>query len=144
MKNIIILFLIFSTNYSFSQTEGKETAYLLFNSQSNENCIIDDGSGNSLNLNKFRKEFQGDHIYFRICDEIFTVHKTKSFRDTCSIKALDNIKVVDFEYLIKKYNSSNEFKHHVFNKIYFMEKVSKDKMIRYEVTWIDEIIMIDD
>lgn len=135
---------MFSNIYSFSQTEGKETVYLLFNRQSKEKCIIEDGSGNSLNLNKFRKEFQGNHIYFRICNEIFTAHKTKNSKDTCSIKALDNLKIVNFEYLLDKYNSFNEFKHHVFDKVYLIEKISKDKIIKYEVTWIDKIIMIDD
>ncbi|WP_225037257.1 hypothetical protein [Winogradskyella sp. SM1960] len=144
MKNIVTLFLIFSTICSFSQTEEKETVYLLFNRQSKEKCIIEDGSGNSLNLKKFRKEFQGKYIYFKICNEIFTAHKTKSFKDTSSIKILDNLKIINSEYLLNKYNSSNEFKHHVFDKVYLIEKISKDKIIKYEVTWIDEIIMIDD
>ena len=144
MKNIVTLFLIFSTIYSFSQTEEKETVYLLFNRQSKEKCIIEDGSGNSLNLKKFRKEFQGKYIYFKICNETFIAHKTKSFKDICSIKILDNLKIVNSEYLLNKYNSSNEFKHHVFDKVYLIEKISKDKIIKYEVTWIDEIIMIDD
>ena len=145
MKNITLIFLLVSSLICFSQErKKKEIIYILFDDQSNEKCIVEDGSGNSSNINKFKKEFQGDYIYFRICDEIFTTHKTKSFKDTCSIKALDNLKIVDFEYLLNKYNSLYEFKHHVFDKIYFIEKISKDKIIKYEVAWIDEIIMIED
>jgi hypothetical protein len=144
MKNIVILFLTFLPLYSFSQKKEKETAYLLFNSQSKERCVVEDGSGNSQNLNKFRKEFQGNYIYFKICDEIFSTHNSKSLKETCSIKYLEKIKLVDFDYLVKKYNSVYEFKHHVFDKIYFIEKISKDKIIKYEVTWVDEMIMIDD
>lgn len=144
MKNLTLIFLLVSSLICFSQEKKKDTIYILFNDQSNEKCIVEDGSGNSSNINKFKKELQGDYIYFRICDEIFTTHKTKSFKDTCSIKALDNLKFVNFEYLLNKYNSLYEFKHHVFDKIYFVEKISKGKIVKYEVDWIDEIIMIED
>ncbi|MFD0992833.1 hypothetical protein [Tenacibaculum geojense] len=146
MKNLTLILFLVSTLMCFSQERKKETVYILFDNQSNEKCIVEDGSGNSLNVNKFRKEYEdyGNIINFKICNETFGFNKTKSFKDTCSIKALENIKLVDFEYLIKKYNSLNEFKHHVFDKIYFVEKISKNKIIKYEVGWVDEIFMIED
>lgn len=144
MKNLTLIFLLVSSVFCFSQNDKKEIVYLFFDLKSNENYLLEDGSGNSKKVKKYRKEFQGNHIYFKICNETFTTHKTKSFKDTCSIKSIDNIEFVDFEYLIKKYNSSNEFKHHVFDKIYFVEKISKNKIIKYEVAWIDEIVMIED
>ncbi|WP_299127858.1 hypothetical protein [uncultured Winogradskyella sp.] len=124
----------------------KETVYLLFDKQNKEQCLIEDGSGNSKYTNKYRKEYwsNGNIINFRICNERFTSHRTKSSIDTCSAKALDNIKLVDFDYLQKKYDSVYEFKHHVFEKIYFIEKISEDKIIKYEVNWVDSIMMIQD
>jgi len=143
MKKITLTYLLLTTLLCFSQNVKKETVYLLLDLKSNEKCIVEDGSGNSKYVNKYRKEFQVDYIYFKICDETFTTHETKSFKDTCSIKALDNLKIVNFEYLIKKYNSLYQFKHHIFEKIYFIEKISKEKIIKYEVTWIDDILMIE-
>lgn len=144
MKNLTLILFLISTLTSFSQEKKKETAYILFDPLSKEKCKIPVEGKGYQKLNKFRKEFQGDYIFFKICDETFSTHKTKSYRDTCSIKALDNIKTTDYEYLIKKYDSLNEFKHHVFDKIYFIEKISKDKIVKYETTWIDQILMIDD
>lgn len=144
MKNLTLILFLISTLTSFSQEKKKETAYILFDALSKEKCKIPVEGKGYQKLNKFRKEFQGDYIFFKICDETFSTHKTKSYRDTCSIKALDNIKTTDYEYLIKKYDSLNEFKHHVFDKIYFIEKISKDKIVKYETTWIDQILMIDD
>lgn len=143
MKNVILILLIFSYTFCFSQKDKKETVYLFFDKLNKEKCQVPVEGKGYLNLNKFRKEFQGDYIYFKICDETFSTHKTKTFKDTCSIKSLEKIKLVDLDYLVKQYNSVYKFKHHVFDKIYFIEKLSKDKIIKYEVTWIDEIIMID-
>ena len=148
MKTIILsLFLIVSfTCFSQKQAKEKETVYLLFDEQSKEKCKVDVEGKGFLNMNKFRKGYwdNGNIIVFKICDETFTTHKTKSYKDTCSVKALDNLKFVDFDYLVKKYDSVYEFKHHVFEKIYFIERISKDKIIKYEVGWIDDIIMIED
>ncbi len=144
MKNLTLILFLVSTLLCFSQQEKKETVYLLFDKQSKEKCKVPVEGKGYLNLKKFRKEFQEDYIYFRICDEIFTAHKIKSFKDTCSVKTLNNLKLVDFDYLVKRYNSVNEFKHHIFDKIYFIEKLSDNEIIKYEVTWVDEIIMIDD
>lgn len=143
MKTIALIIFIFYNLSLFSQSQKKEIVYLLFEANKEE-CLIEDGSGNYRCLNKYRKEYDKDIIRFRICDELFTFHRYKGNKDTCSIKALDNLKLVDFDYLVKKYDSVYEFKHHVFEKIYFIERISKDKIIKYEVGWIDEIIMIED
>jgi hypothetical protein len=144
MKNITTLILLLFSIVLYCQNEKKEIVYLLFDAQSKEKCQVPvEGKGHQ-KLNKFRKEAQGEYIYFKICDESFSTHKTKSLKDTCSITYLEEIELVDLNYLIKKYNSENEFKHHVFDKIFFVEKISKDVVVKYQVTWVDEIIMIDD
>ncbi len=148
MKTIALsLFLIVSfTCFSQKQVKEKEIVYLLFDEQNTEKCKVAVEGKGFVYMNKFRKEYwdNGSIIVFKICDETFTTHKTKSFKDTCSIKVLNNTKLVDFDYILKKYNSENEFKHHVFDKIYFIEKISGDIVIRYEVNWLDEIQIIDD
>ena len=63
MKNIIFI-LLFSPLVILSQTEKKETVYLLFDINSKEKCIIEDGDGNSSKLNKYRKEYRENKIYF--------------------------------------------------------------------------------
>ncbi len=129
--------------FSQKEVKKKETVYLFFNLQSNEKCKVAVRAKGYVDMNKFRKDYRdnGNIINFKICDERFAAHKNRSYRDTCSIKALDNIKFVDFDYLIEKYNSVFEFKHHVFEKIYFVEKISDEKIIKYEVRWLDERIM---
>ena len=143
MKTITFIIFVFLSLFLFSQNQKKETIYLLFE-VNKEKCLIEDGAGNSNFLDKYRKEYKGDIIFFWICDELFTFHKNRSKKDTCSIKALDNIKLTDFDYILKKYDSLFEFKHHVFDKIYFIEKISNDKIIKREVLWVDEIMMIED
>ena len=145
-SKIIAYFLIlFFFQFCFSQKKDKkETVYLLFNTHSTEKCTVPVEGKGYVNKSKYRKEYQGEYVFFKICDEIFTAHKTKSFKDTCSIKALENIKLVNIKYLKDKYNSSYYFKHHVFKKIYFIEKLPNNKIIKYEVGWNDEIMMIDD
>lgn len=146
MKTITLLLLLIVSFASFSQKQAKqkETVYLLFDEQSKEKCKVAVEGKGYLSMNKFRKKYEdyGNTISFKICNQKFTTRN--SLKDTCTAKALDNIKLVDIEYLKKKYNSSNDFKHHVFEKIYFIEKLSNNKIIKYKVDWIDEIIMVDD
>lgn len=145
-KFTIILFIV---SFFIVSQNKKETIYLLFDNQSKEKCKIEveqtyeNKEGIDI-VKKYKKEIREDFIYFRICDELFTFHKTKSFKDTCSIKALDHLKLVKFDYLRRKYDSLFEFKHHVFKKIYFIEKISKDKIVKHDVHWVDEITMIED
>lgn len=143
-KRIMFSLLVLFSIVSFSQNEKEKTVYLIFDEQSKDKCKVPVEGKGYQNLNKFRKEVQGEHIYFKICDEIFSTHKTKSFKETCSIEYLDSIELVDIIYLKDKYDSVNELKHHVFDKIFFIEKISAKKIIKYEVSWVDEIIMIED
>ena len=106
-------------------------------------CIIEDGSGNSVKNNKYRKEIQGNYIYFKICDEKFSTHKFKSFKDTCHIRVLDNLKIVDLKYINEK-KSQSILKYNPFEKIYIIEKISETKVIKYEVIWIDDWLEVDD
>jgi len=146
MKIIILITLSIFSLLCFSQEQKKETVYLLFDKGNKEKCSVPvEGKGN-IKKDKFRKEYEdyGNIINFKICNETFGFNKTKSFKDTCSMRTLEKIKLVDLDYLIHKYNSVYEFKHHVFDKIYLIEKISKDKIVKYEVGWIDEQIMIID
>lgn len=132
--------------FSQKQANEKETVYLWFDKDNKEKCLIEDGSGNSKYFNKYRKEYweNGNIIVFKICDETFTTNKAKDLIDTCALSTLKKFRVVDFDYIEKKYDSLFEFKHNVFKKIYFIEKISADKIVKYEVNWIDEILMIVD
>lgn len=143
-KKIMFSLLVLFSIVSFSQNEKEKTVYLIFDEQSKDKCKVPVEGKGYQNLNKFRKEVQGEHIYFKICDEIFSTHKTKSFKETCPIEYLDSIELVDIIYLKEKYDAKFEFKHHVFDKIFFIEKISAKKIIKYEVSWVDEIIMIED
>lgn len=145
MKNLTLIILMFTFLFCFSQKKDKkETVYLLFDNHSTEKCTVPVEGKGYIDKSKYRKEYQGEYILFKICDETFSTHKTESFKDTCSTKALENIKLVNIKYLKDKYNSSNNFKHHVFEKIYFIEKLPNNKIIKYEVGWVDEITIIDD
>lgn len=144
MKNIIFITLIFTCLFCYSQNKDKkETIYLLFDINSKENCTIEVEGKGYVKKNKFRKERQGEFIIFKICDESFSAHKSKSIKDTCSIKALDNLKVVSLDYINKK-KSKTILKYNPFDEIYIIEKISDNKIIKYEVAWIDDWIMIDD
>ncbi|QHI34983.1 hypothetical protein IMCC3317_03290 [Kordia antarctica] len=143
MKKLTLLLLLFSSFFSFAQKEKKETVYLLFDTTSKEKCIVEDGSGNSQNLNKFRKEYKEKSISFNICNEYFAYSTKKKLKDTCSIKELDNIKFVDLKYIQDK-KSKNVMRYNPFEKIYLVEIISKEKIIKYDVTWIDDWVMIGD
>jgi len=142
MKNLQTLILLFISILSYSQNEEKEMVYLLFDEKNMEKCTIPVEGNDYVNLKKFRKEIEEEFIYFKICNETFSTHKNVA--DTCAINSLNNIKLVDLDYVLTKYNSENEFKHQVFDKIFIIEKISKNKYVNYEVTWVDEIVMIED
>lgn len=143
MKIIIIICFLFSSMLFHTQQQNKEIVYLLFDEKSEEQCKVAVEGKGYLNVNKFRKEFQADYIYFRICDETFSTHKTKTFQDTCSIRALENLKIVNLEY-INNNKSKSILKYNPFQKIFIIEKISNSKMIKHEVAWVDNWIMVDD
>jgi len=137
MKKLILIIILIPLLVS-SQTSKKEIVFLLFNKNKNEKCLIENGSGSSVKVKKFQKKITKDKIYFSICDEDFIYTKRVSKTDTCSVKALKNIKIVTLKYLLKKYYANNEFKHHLFEKIYFVEKITETEIVKYEVYWSGE------
>ncbi|WP_298510620.1 hypothetical protein [uncultured Kordia sp.] len=144
MKKLTLLLILFSSFLCVAQEENKETVYLLFDSKSKEKCIIEDGSGNSQNLNAYRKAYQ-DHnnlTFFHIYKESFAFGSNKR-KDTCNIKELDNLKIVDVAYIQDK-KSKNIMKYNPFKKIYIIEVISKDQFVKYDVLWIDDWTMTRD
>ena len=63
---------------------------------------------------------------------------SKNKKDTCNIKVLEKVKLKNLDYLLKKYHEGEDFKYHVFEKIFIVDKISKDKLIKYEVYWSGE------
>ena len=140
-KFIMIFMLNFLT--SFSQEKNKEVVNLFFNTQSDDTCKVSVEGKGYVNLKKYRKDRVSDIIYFKICGEKFTSDKKVGIKDICSTEVLNNTNFVDLDYLIERYKSQSKFKHNVFKKIYFYEKISENKMVKYEVNWVDQMIMID-
>ncbi|AIM61049.1 hypothetical protein IZU89_11485 [Cellulophaga lytica] len=145
MKNLTLILFLVSTLICFSQEKKKETVFILFNAISNEKCKVPVEGKGYKKLNKFRKEYEdyGNIINFKICNETFSFNKTKSVKDTCSVKILNKLKIVDLEYVINKKNK-NILKYNPFDKIYIEEKISNNKIIKYGVVWIDEWLIIED
>jgi hypothetical protein len=142
-KNLSIIILILLPCFSIAQNNNKESVYLIFDTNTNEKCIVEDGSGNSEELNAFRKEFQGNLIFFHVFNESF-LHNTKSKKSkSISLDDLDNLKRVDINYMVHK-KSKNVMKYNPFEKIYIVEKKSDGSYTKYEVTWIDDWTMIRD
>jgi hypothetical protein len=144
MKNILLIFILVSSVFAFGQKKSKETVYLLFDNNSTEKFSKEDGSGNFNKVPKFRKEKREDFIYFRICNETFTTNKVKSFSEIRPVIDLEKLKTIDLNYLLKEYESSNEFKQHVFDKIFVVEKIKNNQIKIYEVSWLDEVLVIED
>ncbi|WP_046758701.1 hypothetical protein [Kordia jejudonensis] len=142
MKNLTLLLLL-STFFCFAQKQEKETVYLLFDNMNEDKCNVEDGSGNSEKLNKYRKLNDTKISYLIICNEYFAYDYKKSKVDTCSINILANLKIVDLAYIEKK-KSENVMRYNPFKKIYIIEKISDTKVIKYDVTWIGDWNMIRD
>ena len=137
MKYLFIALFSLTPIFIFSQSE-KEKVYILFNETSKETCNKEDGSGNFLIIKMYKKESKGKRMNFHICNETFIYTEGKSEKDTCNIKILKKSRLKNLDYLLKKYNESEDFKHHVFEKIYIVEKISNEKSIKYEVYWSGE------
>ncbi len=139
MKHIIIVIIFFSSTFSFSQTK-KETAYIFFDKTSKETCEIEDGDGNLLKVNKYRKVKENKRIKFLICNEVFLL-KENTMIDTCSIDNIINIKFQTVEELNKEISSLDKlyfFKNNEFENIYIIEKISESKIIKNKVYWSEE------
>jgi hypothetical protein len=126
--------------FSFSQSK-KEKIYLLFEPNNSEKFEIKDGSGNILNINKYRKKTRKNYTTFYILEESFVLDK-KDKIDTCSIKHINKIKFETLQTIKNKrkiLKSEYFFKNSIFKKIYLIERF-KDKIIKYPVIWNTDLI----
>jgi hypothetical protein len=126
--------------FSFSQSK-KEKIYLLFEPNNSEKFEIEDGSGNILNINKYRKKTTKNYTTFYILEESFVLDK-KDKIDTCSIKHINKIKFETLQTIKNKrkiLKSEYFFKNSIFKKIYLIERF-KDKIIKYPVIWNTDLI----
>ena len=99
MKNILINLIFVSTAFAFGQNLQKEKVYILFENSSTEKCFEEDGSGNTNYVNKFRKELLEDHVYFRICNELFSSKKVYISKNVYSKIEVDSLNLVNINYL---------------------------------------------
>ncbi|WP_442267313.1 hypothetical protein ACSIGC_06425 [Tenacibaculum sp. ZS6-P6] len=139
-KNAILLFIFLKSIIIFSQEE-KESVFLFFDKNDKKKCAIEGEStyknpkGKYL-ANKFEKKKEKKRILFNICDERFSFNRNSKI-DTCDIKNLNELNIKSLEYIKNKYNKGREFKHHVFEKINIVEKISDTKIVKYyDVYWI--------
>ena len=70
MKNYIYIIILMFWGFSFSQSK-KEKIYLLFEPNNSEKFEIKDGSGNILNINKYRKKNKKKIYYFLYFRRVF-------------------------------------------------------------------------
>jgi len=138
MKKLILIMILFTPFILLSQIKTKETVYLLFNKNNKKKCLIENGSGKSVEIKKFRKKVIKNKIFFSVCNEDFIYIKGVYKTDTCSVRALNNLKIVSLDYLLKRYYEGNDHKHQLFEKIYFIEKINENKIVKYEVYWSGE------
>tara|TARA_B110000902_G_C14175405_1_gene538474 strand:- start:56 stop:481 length:426 start_codon:yes stop_codon:yes gene_type:complete len=140
MKNYIYIIILMFWGFSFSQSK-KEKIYLLFEPNNSEKFEIEDGSGNILNINKYRKKTTKNYTTFYILEESFVLDK-KDKIDTCSIKHINKIKFETLQTIKNKrkiLKSEYFFKNSIFKKIYLIERF-KDKIIKYPVIWNTDLI----
>lgn len=143
MKTLIFIIFLTLPLTCLSQKQAKETIYLFFNEKSMEKCLVAEEGKGYTNIAKYRKEYIKNALFFKICNESFAFNSKKKSIDTCSAIALQNIKFVDLEYINKK-KSKNVLRYNPFEKIYIVEKIPKNKILKYEVVWIDDWVMVDD
>jgi hypothetical protein len=125
---------------TFSQSK-KEIVYLLFKTNSSEKYKVEDGNGNSRNINKYRKKKGKDRVTFYIYEESFVLDKKYKI-DTCNIKYLNKIKFETVQTINNKKEVLKDkyfFKNSIFEKIYLVEKY-KDKIIKYRTIWNTDLI----
>lgn len=143
MKKILVLFIYLINLNSYSQ-DTKETVYLLFDQFSEDLCQIQveqtyNNPKGIEKLKKYRKETKRGKTVFHICDEKFLFDPQKQKKDTCIIKSSKEFNFTELDYIKEKYQNGQDFKHHVFEEIIILERVSDTKFIRYyDVYWCCE------
>ena len=137
MKTYIFLvpFLLLCALPCYAQNKPGGRTYLLFDSTSSEKC-----SQKQYELKKFRKEDTGKSFtFFYVCDELFVFNKAYGHPDTTSIKKIPKHKMVTINEMLNKYNSlePQQFKHHVYDTLFIVEKWKRDLVLLYRVGWND-------
>ena len=136
LRKFYLLILAFiASSVSFSQTKNKEIAYVIFDNQSDTENLIEDGTGNLQSVKTFRKSLKREKIIFQIGNEKFLFSTRKNI-DT--VNSIANIDLRKIEYLKQKYQRGNDFKHHVFEKVFILEKISDKTFLKYDVYWCCE------
>ena len=135
MKKSLLIVVLLNAFVVLAQGNEKEEVFILFDLTSDKKCLIEDGSGNFNYEKFFRKKRETKRIIFHVCDQEFGFEINQPIDTLNSIKNL-NIKGID--YIKRKYQEGNDFKHHVFKKIYILEKLSNDRILKYDVTWCCE------
>lgn len=146
MKNLFYL-IIYLLVLNVNSQETKETVILFFDDNKKENCKIGvelskDNDGNKdgyITVKKYRKETKRGKTVFHICDEKFLFDPQKQKKDTCISESSKEFNFTELDYIKEKYQNGQDFKHHVFEEIIILERVSDTKFIRYyDVYWCCE------
>ncbi|MCW9706978.1 hypothetical protein [Fodinibius salsisoli] len=138
----IFLFLILLPAVCLAQQVLLDTVYIFFDTSSTETCTVDVEGKGYQEVSKFRKEDIENYKIFDICSEEFVFVKNKASKDTLVLRKRSDIQFQDIGFLTEAYKNAKpkKFKHNIFDQIYIVEKISKDKYIRYSVGWVDESI----
>lgn len=136
MKNYLYILAFISTINFYAQSE-KESIYLLFDYSNGEICQEAKETDKKVHrIKKYRKfKKSNGNIVFFICNERFTFIAKKNKKELCPITSINTFK--DIQYMLKKHAGHKNFKHHLFKKIFIVEKVSLSNVIKYEVNWND-------
>lgn len=149
MRNYIVLFLltlIFLSAKCYGQNI-QDQVYIIFDVTSNENCESKKDGSTVLKSDKFKKvDTRNELTFFYICDELFVFNKKSGVSDTLSIHDVPGEDIIDLNDMIEIYKSQNprQFKHHIFEEIFLLEKKPNNTFISYRVIWNDESLGIID
>ncbi len=138
MKNLIFILFLCTSFILYSQSKKSEDAYLIFDNTSSKKCLIESGDGTTRQTNFFRKVLEEKRILFYLCDEAF-YFSTENKVDT--ITSVDSLFIKRLPDLKKDYNKSSSFKHHVYDNLYILEKVSPNSFLKYKVYWCCEWVI---
>ncbi|CAD0006232.1 MULTISPECIES: BTB/POZ domain-containing protein [Flavobacterium] len=140
----ILLLMIMVSNFVFSQNKD----YYTLEKKGNKYPKI----VRYVFLNNGDKIIQDRNIiFFNIKNQRFKYIKNYHKTDTCSFSSLKKIKIITIDQLIKdeykehlKRTKENNLKipaplNHYNSKVFIIEKVSSEKIIKYEVEWIYSI-----
>jgi len=141
-----LLTLIFLSAKCYGQNV-QDQVYIIFDVTSNENCESQKDGSITFNSSKFKKvDTRKELTFFYICDELFVFNKKSGVSDTLSIYDVPREDIIDINDMINIYKSQNpsQFKHHIFEEIFLLEKKPNNTFTSYRVIWNDESMGIID